>query len=88
MEKEEIVVGSPVVVAGVTLIPIARVSLNYWHVKETLAFFGTKRPVSIIVASALATRAFRISGEEVSLEQLMQEIPGIKATLEDISLSS
>jgi len=84
MEKEEIRVESSVSVAGVTLIPVVKASLNYWHRKGSLWFSGIKQPVSIIVVSPLAKRAFRINGEEVSLDQLMEEVPGIKETLEGI----
>ena len=87
MEKEELEVGSPVAVAGITLIPIARVSLNCWRVKDNLSFFGAKQPVGVVAIFGLARKAFRITGEEVPLEQLIKEVPGIKVTLDGISSS-
>jgi len=36
----------------------------------------------VVVVSPSANRAFRISGEEVSLDQFMQEVPGIREMLE------
>ncbi len=84
MEREEIRIEAPVTVAGVNLIPIVKVSLNYWHRKGSFSLFGNKQPVNIIVISPLGTRAFRINGEEVSLDQLMEEVPGIKETLAGI----
>ncbi len=88
MEKQEIVIDNPVAVAGVTLIPIAKVSLNYLRGSSGISFFGTKQPVSVVVVSLLAKRAFRITGEEVSLDQLIQEVPRIKEILEGIQLPS
>ncbi|MFC2016104.1 hypothetical protein ACFLUF_00125 [Chloroflexota bacterium] len=84
MEKEEIRIEAPLAIAGVTLVPIVKVSLNYWYTKGRLSFFGTKQPVSLVVVSPQAKRAFRINGEEISLDQLTKEVPGIKEVLEGV----
>ncbi len=84
MEKKEIRVEAPSTVAGVTLVPIVEVSLNCWRGKGRLSLFGAKQPVSVVVVSPQAKRAFRINGEEVSLDQLAKEIPGIKEILEGV----
>ena len=84
MEKKEVGIGNPVAIAGVTLIPVTKVSLNYWHSNSGILFFGVKRPVGVIVVSPSEKRAFRISGEEVSLDELIQEVPGIKEILAGI----
>ena len=84
MEKEEIRIETPLAVAGVTLIPIVKASLNCWHSKGCLSVFGTKQPVSVVVISPQARRAFRINGEEISLDQLTKEVPGIKEVLEGL----
>lgn len=82
MEKKEIAIDNPVTIAGLTIIPVVQVLLNSWQVKGNASFFGLKQPVAVIVVSPLAKRAFRITGEEVSIEQLIQEAPGIKERLE------
>jgi len=84
MEKKEVGIGNPVTIAGVTLIPVTKVSLNYWHSNKGISFFSVKRPVGVIVVSPSEKRAFRISGEEVSLDELIQEVPGIKEILDGI----
>ena len=84
MEKEEIRIEAPFAVNGVTLVPIVKTSLNGWRSKSRLSFFGIKQPVSIVVVSPQAKRAFRISGEEVSLDQLTKEVPGLKDILEGV----
>ena len=84
MEREEIRIEAPFIVAGVTLVPIVKTSLNYWHSKGRLSFFGTNQPVSVVVIFPQARRAFRINGEEVPLDQLTQEVPGMKEVLEGI----
>ena len=76
--KKEVVVDNPVAVAGVTLIPVTRVSLNCQGGSFGISFFGAKRPVSVVIASPSAKRAFRITGEEISLDQLIEEVPSIR----------
>jgi uncharacterized spore protein YtfJ len=84
MEKEEVKIDNPVAVGGVTLIPVAKVSLNCRHISGGISFFGAKQPVSVVVVSPSAKRAFRITGEEVPLDQLIQEVPDIKEILDRI----
>jgi len=85
MEKEEkIRIETPLAVAGVTLLPIVKTSLHHWQLKDRLLFFGSSEPVSVVVVSAQARRAFRISGEEVPLDQLGKEVPSIEEVLRSI----
>ena len=84
MEKKEAVIANPIAVGAVTLIPVAEVSLNCWRSGGGISFFGAKQPVSVIVVSPAAKRAFRITGEEVQLDQLIREVPGMKEILEGI----
>lgn len=74
----------PVTVAGVTVIPVAQVSLSYWHVNRGFSFFGVKQPASVVVVSRSVRKAFRVTGEEVSLDQLIQEVPGMRELLEKV----
>ena len=83
MEKKEIRIEASFAVAGITLVPIVKASLNCWQGRGRLSFLGIKQPVSIVVVSPQAKRAFRINGEEVLLDQLIKEVPGIKDILED-----
>ena len=81
MEKKEVEIGNPVKVAGITLIPVIKVSLNYWRRNDSPSFFGAKQPIGLVVVSQSTKRAFRITGEEVPLGQFIQEVPGIKEAL-------
>ena len=84
MERQEVVVEGPITVAEVTLIPVARVSLNSWQVKGNVSFFGVKQAMGVVVVSPSVRRAFRASGEEVPLDRFIQEAPGIEEILEKI----
>ena len=77
MEKKEVTIANPVTVAGITLIPVSKVTINCWHGKRGVAFSGSKQPDSIIIVTPSAKRAFRITGEEITFDQLSQEIPEI-----------
>ena len=81
MEKKEVKVGNPVTVAGVTLIPVVEVSLNGWHGKSGISFYGIKRTVGVVLLSPPLKKAFRVTGEEVPLDQFIQEIPSVKEIL-------
>jgi len=84
MEKKEVTIVNPVTVAGVTLIPVSKVTINCWHGKRGVAFSGSKQPDSIIVVTPSAKRAFRVTGEEITFDQLAQETPEISKTLKEI----
>jgi hypothetical protein len=84
MEKEEIRIEAPFAVAGVTLVLVVKARLNCWPGKGRLSIFGIKQPVSVVVVTPQAKRAFRVSGEEMSLGQLTEEVPGIREALEGI----
>ena len=84
METKQIEIGNPVKVAQITLIPVVEVSLNSWSDKNRCSCFGTKQPLSLVVVSLLGKRAFRITGEEIPLDKLLEETPSIREALEAI----
>lgn len=83
-KKKEITIGSPVTVAGVKVIPVSEVSSSYWHSQRGIAFSGSMRPVSVVIVSPSVKRAFRITGEEITLDQLAGEIPEIEEILGEV----
>ena len=83
MEKKELNIDRPVTVAGVTLIPVSEVSLSHWHHKRGIFYSGSKQPVSVVIISPSVKKAFRITGEEITLDQLVHEVPNIKEMLEE-----
>ncbi len=84
MEKKEVEIGNPMTIGEVTLIPVVELSLNYWRGEGRFSCFGIKQPASIVVVNSSGKRAFRASGEEVPLDQFIQETPGIREVLETI----
>jgi len=84
MGKNEVVIENPVTVAGITLVPVTGVSLNHWCGKRGVLYFSVKEPLGVVVVSPSAKRAFRITGEEILLDQFITEVPGLKEVLEGI----
>ena len=82
MEKKKIEIDSAVTIAGVTLVPVVQVQLYCWQGDDGLSFFATKQPVSVVEVSPVGKRAFRMTGEEISVDQLSQEVPAIREMLE------
>ncbi len=82
MEKKEVAIKNTIAITGLTIIPVVQVSLNYWLHNGGASFFGVKQPVAVIVVSQAEKRAFRITGEEVSIDQLVEEATDIKEILE------
>ena len=84
MEKKNIKVQDPLPVNGLNLLPIIETSLSCRQGDSYISFMGTKQTVAVVIISASEKRAFRISGEEVSLDQLIQELPSIEKALEQL----
>ena len=76
------IVGSPIAIAETTLIPVVKSSINCQLSGNTIFFSGVKKPVSIVVASPSAKKAFEITGQEIPLDQLIQEVPDLIQILE------
>jgi uncharacterized spore protein YtfJ len=84
VEKKEVAIDNPVTIAGLTLVPVVQILLSYWHGRSSSLYSGTKQPVALVIVSPSAKRAFRITGEEISIDQLFQEAPEIEEMLERI----
>ncbi|MFC1919382.1 hypothetical protein ACFLWX_01150 [Chloroflexota bacterium] len=75
--KEKIVVENPLKVAGLSIIPVVRISVNCACLNKGISLFGKKEPAAIIIKYSEVKRAFRPTGEEILLEDFRQEFPGI-----------
>ena len=78
MENKEVRIDNPVTVAGITLIPVVQVSQNYWYSDSVISFFGIKQPISVVMVSPSVKKAFRVTGEEVSLDSSYRKYPVLK----------
>jgi len=84
MEKKKVTIVGPVTIAGMTIILVTRSSLHCQRSGSSIFFSGIKQPVSIVVASPSIKKAFDVTGEEISLDQLIQETPSLAEVLERV----
>lgn len=82
MEKSVVSLDNPISIRGLTVIPVVKFSLNY-SFAAGIAVMSTKQPVAAVIISPSQKKAFRMTGEEVSLEQLATEFPAIREPLEN-----
>ena len=82
MEKKKVTIVGPMAIAGMTLILVTRLSLKCQPVGGGILFSGIKQPISIVVASPSTKKAFNVTGEAISLDQLIQEDPSLAEVLE------
>ena len=64
----------PVDVAGVTVVPV--VETRRWV--SARGFLVSRQPVAVVVVTAGARRTFRITGEEITADELVKEAPGLE----------
>ena len=82
MKKKRVIIGSPIAIAGITLILVTKLSVSCEPNGSSIFFFGIKEPVSLVVSSPSAKKAFEITGREIPLDQLIQNAPGLAGMLE------
>ena len=78
MEKIEVTVDDPIVLDGLTIIPVVSLSLNGWHLDNFTTVFAVKKPVAFLMMTPTERKAYGVSGEEVSIDQLIEDLPGLK----------
>jgi uncharacterized spore protein YtfJ len=81
MKKKRVIIGSPIAIAGITLILVTKLSFSCQPNGSSIFFFGLKEPVSLVVSSPSTKKAFEINGREIPLNQLIQEIPHLASML-------
>ena len=79
MEEKKIIIDKPPAIAGLSLVTITQVSVRLHESKLAgKAFMASMQPLAVVALLPQKNRAFRITGEEVSVEELLQEYPGLK----------
>ena len=85
MEKEEeIRIETPVTISGITLVPIVKRVIYCYGVKGRLFATGAIIPFGVVVISPQEKKALLVEEGTISIEQLYEEIPGMREVLEAI----
>jgi uncharacterized spore protein YtfJ len=87
METTDIRVDNPIVLDGLTIIPVVEVSLHYWQLAPLVSVCGMKTPIAFIIVSPAGKRAYWASGEEVSIDELIDAAPDLIEVWERFSPS-
>jgi uncharacterized spore protein YtfJ len=78
MEKTKVTIDDPIVLDGLTIIPVVRLSLKCWHLANFTTACGVKQPVAFLVISPTERRAYGVAGEDVAIDQLIEALPGLE----------
>ena len=81
--EEKIVIDKPISAEGMQLRLISKVTVSLKTSRLGMGYFAKKQPVAVIIDSLKKSRAYRITGEEVSLEELTKEFPNLSVHLMD-----
>ncbi|MDD4924392.1 MAG: hypothetical protein PHF74_06115 [Dehalococcoidales bacterium] len=81
MEKEEIIIDTPVKVCGMTVIPVVQVSTSCFSKKKRLSSFCTKKPLYVVIVKESEIKAFDMDGSQVEIDGLIEAVPGLKKVI-------
>lgn len=84
MAKKEVIISSPINIAGTSIVTIATIEMNSRYGRRSAAVNGSIRPESVIISTPTSRRAFRITGEEIDLKELVREFPAMAERPEKI----
>ena len=82
MEKSVVSLDKPISIRGLTIVPVVKLSTHY-SFAAGIAVMSTRQAVAAVIISPSQKKAFRTTGEEISLEQLVAEFPTLREPLEN-----
>jgi hypothetical protein len=84
MDAKKVIIEKHLRVDELTLLPITEIHLSCRKSTQGISFFSTVHPVGIIFSDGVQKTALRVNGEEVSLDQIIREVPDIKERLDNL----
>jgi len=82
MERKKLTIGNLLETNGITIIPLISISVSCNRLNRNLYFYGSIYPQYIVLVNDDGIKSFTINGEDVSLVQLIKEIPELRAVLD------
>lgn len=77
----ELRIGTPVHIAGLTLVPVERIQVQ---TKGDWGLYASKEPFAVIVNRDNHKQAFDCQGEERPIEELMEQLPQLGELLQEL----
>jgi hypothetical protein len=84
MENKKIKAESKLSVGGVTLVPVVESACAGWRLGDSVSFTGYKTPLAVVVLAVGLKKAYRITGEELTIDELVKEFPSVKAAIDSL----
>ncbi len=81
MEEEKIIADSPVSIGEIKLIPIVNILTHCWIKKGRAAYSVVKKPLAVVIVSQTEKKAFDMNGQVLSVDELAEDITGLKELL-------
>jgi uncharacterized spore protein YtfJ len=81
MEKKEIVVDTPIEIAGMKIIPVVQVNTHCYSKKRSVSAYCSKKPLIVVVVTDSGVKAFDMDGSQVELEKLIEAVPELKSLI-------
>ncbi len=83
MEKKELTIEGPVTAGNARVYVAAETRITCDSVGDRLMCSAARVPTYILIVSDAGKKAFTADGEEVAMERLMEDVPGIEELLAD-----
>ena len=81
MEKEEIIVDTPIETAGLKIIPVVQVNTYCFSKKKNISAYCSKKPLIVVIVTSSGTKAFDMDGSQVELDKLIDAVPELREVI-------
>ena len=81
MQKELVGCEEKREIMGLKLTPVVRSTITWVELGETVSFYASRQPVYLLIETRMGVRAWRATGEEITLQQACAECPSIREDL-------
>ena len=75
--------GKPRNIAEVMIIPVERIHISAHRMKRGVCLYGSKEVAALVIRTSCGLCAFDMNGHEMSVENLMDDMPDLKRLLAD-----
>ena len=83
----ELKVGTPFVRGDLAVVPVEAVQVDSCSSGRGICAWGFKEPAAVVLCTAPSVRAVDILGREMDLDDLADQVPGLREVIEEFSAS-
>ncbi len=82
MEKKKVATERPFPVNGLMLIPVTETRIIQYRTRFGISYIARKTPLAVIVIVRGEKKAYRVTSEETTIDELVKEYPTIKESID------